>query len=110
METNTSITDLIVNSFAAEEAVKKSQIAYEQTLADIVKVNGSSTFCFEGKWYQIRSRKSEEEGRVINYLCKLKAEPRTWLTGRPKKLSTETDAVEFNNATFDASSNTTVIE
>lgn len=109
MENNTSITDLIVNSFTAEEAVKKAQLAYEASLSEIVKNMGASTFNHEGRWYQVRSRKSKEEGRMVTYLCRLKAEPKTWLTGRPKKTTMELDPVEINNATFEAGS-TTVIE
>ncbi len=130
IDTQVSLDTLISDAAAAENAVKLAQIEYENKLSRIVQLHGTSTFLHNGQWFQIRTRKSEE-GRTMTYLCKLKAEPKTWLRGRPKGStnrkkspsltdeSTATDeTVEFANSTFvvfdgDASTtdgDTTVIE
>lgn len=79
-----SVHELINESFAAEQSVKQAQLAYEEKLSAVVKALGGATFQHNGKWYQIRTRDSKEEGRIVTYLCYLSAEPKTWLKGRPK--------------------------
>jgi hypothetical protein len=96
--TTISLTDLIADSFAAEKAIMTAQLAYEAKLNEVVKANGSATFQHEGQWFQIRTRKSLEDGRLMTYLCKLRAEPKTWLKGRPKKA--DSNALEAMNAAF----------
>jgi hypothetical protein len=109
IDTQVSLDTLISDAAAAEDAVKQAQIVYESKLAQIVQSHGSSTFLHNGQWFQIRTRKSD--GRDMTYLCKLRAEPKTWLRGRPKgsvnrkknpSLTDEApmDGVEFSNSTF----------
>lgn len=110
IDTQVSLDTLISDAAAAENAVKQAQIEYENKLALIVQAHGSSTFFHNGQWFQIRTR--ESEGRTMTYLCKLKAEPKTWLRGRPKGSvnrkknpsltdeSTDESTVEFANSTF----------
>lgn len=111
IDTQVSLDTLISDAAAAENAVKLAQIEYETKLSRIVQVHGSSTFFHNGQWFQIRNR--ESEGRTMTYLCKLKAEPKTWLRGRPKgsinrkknpsladEATTDDSNVEFANSTF----------
>lgn len=81
-ENNVSIDELVNAAVAAEETVKEAQRSYENCLKQIVSASGSSTFCHNGKWYQVRTRADGD--RTITYLCNLRDDPRTWLKGRPK--------------------------
>lgn len=123
MDTTRTVNDLIADSFTAEAAIKDAQLAYEDTLNKIVQANGGATFQHNGQWFQIRTRKSEEEGRDVTYLCRLKAEPKTWLKGRPKGPSKKKNATtdeatvaELSNSTYvvaldsESPPSTTVIE
>jgi hypothetical protein len=122
MDTTRTVNDLIADSFTAEAAIKDAQLAYEDALNKIVQANGSATFQHNGQWFQIRTRKSEEENRDVTYLCRLKAEPKTWLKGRPKgpsKKNATTDeatVAELSNSTYvvaldsESPPSTTVIE
>jgi dGTP triphosphohydrolase len=122
MDTTRTVNDLIADSFTAEAAIKDAQLAYEDALNKIVQANGGATFQHNGQWFQIRTRKSEEENRDVTYLCRLKAEPKTWLKGRPKgpsKKNATTDeatVAELSNSTYvvaldsESPPSTTVIE
>lgn len=120
--TNVSIDTLIEDAKAAEKAIKDAQLEYENKLHAIVAANGSSTFYHNNQWFQIRTRKDGEN--TVTYLCQLKAEPKTWLKGRPKgsgnkkrsaSLSDVSDVPQeenMTNVTFDSATgeSTTVID
>jgi hypothetical protein len=110
----TMLETLINDAFMANAGIKTAQALYAEKLNAIVAHLGSSTFEHNSKWFQIRTRKFVETGEIITYLCDLKAEPRTWLKGRPKgvgnkkkaasfdAVSTSTDPVIMANAAFNA--------
>lgn len=92
--TNVSIETLIEDAKNAEQAIKDAQVNYENKLHAIVAANGSSTFYHNNQWFQIRTRKDGET--TVTYLCQLKAEPKTWLKGRPKGSVTKKKAASLS--------------
>lgn len=91
---NVSIESLIADAKNAEQAIKDAQLNYENKLHAIVAANGSSTFYHNNQWFQIRTR--DDGGNKVTYLCQLKAEPKTWLKGRPKGSSTKKKAASLS--------------
>jgi hypothetical protein len=92
---------LINDAFMANAGIKAAQALYAEKLNAIVAHLGSSTFEFNSQWFQIRTRKSTETGELITYLCGLKAEPRTWLKGRPKGVGNKKKAASFDAVSSD---------
>lgn len=117
--TNVSFEDLIAAATEAELAIRQAQRNYETKLQALVTHLGTSTFNHNGQWFQVRTR-VDGDNNTMTYLCQLKGEPKTWLTGRPKNASvkrkrhasliSEQTEVALANATHDivSESETTV--
>ena len=95
-----SLENMIATSESLRTAAEAAQIAYEDSLQAIAS-EYDSTYTINGQVFQIRHREDSKQGRPITYLCKLKAEPKTWLTGRKRKApeTTETNTVAAATAT-----------
>lgn len=91
---NVSIDSLIADAQNAEQAIKDAQLNYEHKLHAVVAANGSSTFYHNNQWFQIRTRNDGDT--KVTYLCQLKAEPKTWLKGRPKGSITKKKAASLS--------------
>lgn len=104
----------------AEEA----QIAYEASLDDLAHKHGSTFQQVVGtengapvtQWLQIRCRKDSVQGRPVTYLCKLSAEPKTWLSKKAKaskKIKSTEPAVlkfvEIGDHTYTGAAETQVV-
>lgn len=76
--------EMIQRSEELRAVAEKAQQDWEESLS-LLKDTHGATYEHEGQWYQIRERDISVQGRKIAYLCKLKAEPKTWLTGRVKQ-------------------------
>ncbi len=97
-----SLEDMLNASYSLRELAETAQINYENSLQELSKAHGSTfTDPRSGQIFQIRHRADSKQGRPITYLCALKAEPKTWLTGRPRKVvdaNTSTTAVASQDA------------
>lgn len=92
------LENMIATSESLRTSAESAQIAYEESLRAIAKAHGS-TFTLNGQVHQIRHREDSKQGRPITYLCALKAEPKTWLTGRKKKATTTEETTPVASAT-----------
>lgn len=96
-------------TYAAEAYA--AQIRYEESLKAIASAHGSTyTDPRNGQVCQIRSREDSKQGRPITYLCTLKAEPKTWLTGRAKKTTPVVTTPVPQTASISETGGATVIE
>jgi uncharacterized protein Yka (UPF0111/DUF47 family) len=84
-----SLENMIATAESLRTAAEAAQVAYEESLQAIAS-EYDSTYTINGQVFQIRHREDSKQGRPITYLCKLKAEPKTWLTGRKRKSAPET--------------------
>lgn len=95
--TETTPVESLENMIAASEALLSqataAQVAYEDSLRALAAAHGSTyTDPRTGQVFQVRHREDSKQGRPITYLCALKAEPKTWLTGPKKKATAATAA------------------
>lgn len=85
----TTLVTMLETSESLAKAAQLAQVEYEASLQAIVSAHGATfTDPRNNQVYQVRTRKDSTQGRPITYLCALKAEPKTWLTGRTKKDTT----------------------
>lgn len=123
--TNTP-ADTLENMIATAEnlrmAADQAQLDYEDSLRAIARDHGA-TLTVGGQVYQIRHRKesraietvtlsgkiSPQTGREITYLCALRAEPKTWLTGRAKGSKVKKGKVQSPEAATMASAVSSVL-
>ncbi len=92
--TKIPLENMIVTSETLASEALAAQIRYEESLQALAAEHGSTyTDPRNGQVCQIRHRVDSKQGRPITYLCALKAEPKTWLTGRAKKTADTTTTV-----------------
>lgn len=110
-ETVPSLTDMLADSERLLTIAQDAQLAYEQSLQALAKAHGATfTDPRSAHVFQVRTRKGDDTKRAITYLCALKAEPKTWLTGRKKATTVTATAAAAAASVVPETGDATVIE